>query len=63
VILGCFLLFGATAVANGLRSSTMDEGATPIASAPPPPVFPAPKANTNDANGYDPYAGAAVIRQ
>jgi type IV secretion system protein VirB2 len=61
VILGCFLLFGAMAVANGLRSSAMDEGATPIASAPPPPVFPVPTTNTGNANAFDPYAGAAVL--
>jgi type IV secretion system protein VirB2 len=63
VILGCFLLFGAMAVANGLRSAAVNNGAQPIASAPTPPVFQSTKADTGNTNGYDPYAGAAVIRQ
>jgi type IV secretion system protein VirB2 len=55
VLLGCFLLFGARGIAEGLRSASNS-------SVPPPPVYakPAPAANT--ANGYDPYAGASVIR-
>jgi type IV secretory pathway VirB2 component (pilin) len=62
VVLGCFLLFGARGIAEGLRSATTSEGIAFDSSVPPPPVYakPAPAANT--ANGYDPYAGASVMR-
>jgi type IV secretory pathway VirB2 component (pilin) len=61
VIFGCFLLFGAKAVANGLRSAAVGASEQPIASA-PPPTFTAAKANRGNANAFDPYAGAAVLR-
>jgi type IV secretion system protein VirB2 len=63
VIFGCFLLFGAMTVANGLRSAVIGDAGPPLASAPPAPTFQAAKPNPNNANAFDPYAGAAVIRQ
>jgi type IV secretory pathway VirB2 component (pilin) len=65
VILGCFILFGASAIANGLRNATLNSNAIYSEAAPPlPPVFPRPT-QTNAANpgGYDPYAGASVPQQ
>lgn len=60
VILGCFILFGASSIAAGIRN-VAQAGSAASAYAPqpdppplppaPPPVAPAP---------YDPYAGAAV---
>jgi len=57
VVIGCFVLFGAPAIAAGLRElsfATLDPGEppAPIAVPPPPPRPPAAP--------YDPYAGAAV---
>lgn len=62
VVFGCFLLFGARGIADGLRSSAMNEGVPVAASVPPPPVFARAPPPTNASNGYDPYAGAAVMR-
>lgn len=62
VVFGCFLLFGAKGVADGLRSSAFDETGPVTASVPPPPTFAKPIPTTNTPNGYDPYAGAAVMR-
>ena len=61
VILGCFLLFGARGIAEGLRSEAKSEG-VPFAAIAPPPVFAKPPPQANTSNGYDPYAGAAVLR-
>jgi hypothetical protein len=45
-----------------LRSAAMS-GAVPMsANVAPPPVYPTPPAATIVPNGYDPYAGAAVMR-
>jgi type IV secretory pathway VirB2 component (pilin) len=62
ILLGCFVLFGASSIAKGLRAAAQGEEATITAQSPPAPVFPKPKAGTvNPQNsGYDPYAGAAV---
>jgi len=60
VIAGCFILFGAPAIANGIQSMLRGgyEGAEAAAEAPPPapapPVLPPGPANA------DPYAGASV---
>jgi type IV secretory pathway VirB2 component (pilin) len=60
VILGCFLLFGATSIAAGIQSTAMGESepGSPVQAslAPPPPVAipPGPRPQ------YDPYAGASV---
>jgi type IV secretory pathway VirB2 component (pilin) len=64
VITGCFILFGASGIAAGIRSaaSGRDTGYMPTAPAPyiappapPPPPVPVPSRPP----GYDPYAGAA----
>jgi type IV secretory pathway VirB2 component (pilin) len=62
VVLGCFLLFGAKGIAGGLRSTATAEAVPSIVSVPPPPSYVQSPSSTNNANGYDPYAGAAVMR-
>jgi type IV secretion system protein VirB2 len=62
VLLGCFLLFGAQRIAEGLRLASLADGVTPIAIAPPPPNYIKPPRRTNTTNAFDPYAGAAVMR-
>ena len=64
VVLGCFILFGASAIAAGIRS-VADADSAPAEPAyrvepwlPPPPPPPAPRAPPPVAS--DPYAGAAV---
>jgi type IV secretory pathway VirB2 component (pilin) len=59
VILGCFVLFGASSIVAGLQAAVAggDAGSADIASIPPPPavvVPPMPERNS------DPYAGASV---
>jgi len=62
VLLGCFLLFGARGIAEGLRSVGANGEAPPMAAGPPPPVYPnVPKTRGNNSNAFDPYAGAAII--
>jgi type IV secretion system protein VirB2 len=64
VVLGCFLLFGARTIADGLRSSSTSDIAPQVASEPPPPTYPAtpvPPA-ANNSNAFDPYAGASIIQ-
>lgn len=64
VVLGCFILFGAPAIAAGIQSFLAGSGGqpalapVPAAPAPPPPVAPAPPPYP-PAN-RDPYAGASV---
>ena len=57
VVVGSFILFGATSIVAGIQSSV---GGTELAAAPyappPPPAPELPPARTNP----DPYAGAAV---
>lgn len=63
VIIGCFLVFGATGIAGGIRNA-VDGGLgsesaalAPAPTVPPPPVLPPhPPKDEQD----DPYAGAAV---
>jgi len=61
VIGGCFILFGAPAIAGGIRSS-LSSGGVPTAPAPAqlsgPPAAPEPYPLANP----DPYAGASVPR-
>ena len=57
VIAGCFVLFGATAIAGGIRSAIGD-GDLALAEA-PPAVAPPPQAPQVRGNA-DPYAGASV---
>lgn len=67
VILGCFILFGASTIASGIVRA--GEGSTEVpdmaAAAPPPPVYPPPVApSSGTPSAFDPYAGAALpIRQ
>lgn len=64
VIVGCFILFGASSIAAGIMHAATDDAASPeVAStpAPPPPVYAAPAAGPPaKAVPYDPYAGAAL---
>lgn len=60
VIAGCFVIFGASSIVGGLRSSV---GGTELAAAPyVPPVAPPPVPQTRPARPMDPYAGASVPR-
>jgi len=63
IILGCFILFGASAIATGIRSLTgSDVGPTYEPVAVTPYVFPAAPRPTQAPSGppdNDPYAGAA----
>jgi len=64
VIFGCFILFGASAIAAGIMQMAADRDAAPpvIPALPPPPPFsaPPPTAAPVKALPYDPYAGAAL---
>lgn len=63
VILGCFILFGASSIAQGILAGLQENSTLPeVVEEPPPPSYPpvapsAPKAAAPSA--YDPYAGAA----
>lgn len=68
VIVGCFIIFGASTIAAGIQAaiartsggaSQSQASSAPPADAPPPPNYPQPK----PAQPYDPYAGAAVPTQ
>lgn len=62
VIAGCFVVFGAGAIANALTGlGTPSERAA--ASAPPPPLPPSIAAPNLRAQAFDPYAGAALVRR
>jgi len=65
VVFGCFILFGASSIAQGIMAGMNGTGAQqatpadtdpPIAYTPPPPVSYPQK----PAQPFDPYAGAAV---
>lgn len=61
VVLGCFVLFGASSIAAGIRSAiSASDGAAPppvmASSSPPAPVLP-PRPKPAH---YDPYAGASM---
>jgi len=61
ILPGCFILFGASSIASGLMRAVGGTGAPSdiaAASPPPPPAYPPPAQNR--AQGYDPYAGAAL---
>lgn len=60
VLIGCFLLFGARGLADGLRSAATDNEKFMVSTAPPPPSFPNPTPSSSNTNAFDPYAGAAV---
>lgn len=64
VILGCFVLFGASTMASGIVSLLTGSGSKPeMAAAPPPPAYAAAPVNSGSSgtpSAYDPYAGAAL---
>ena len=62
VILGCFILFGASTIAAGIRSMLpAGEVAAAIADRPPPSAAPLPPPpQPSEPAPYDPYAGASV---
>ncbi len=65
VVLGCFILFGASTIVAGFRSALYAEASGPVAYAPiprPPANMPPPPvaAQSTPSGGHDPYAGAAV---
>ena len=60
VVLGCFLLFGARGIVDGLRLEASSESTSVAGRTPPPPEFAHPKPAANTSNAFDPYAGAAV---
>ena len=62
VIIGSFILFGATSIMAGLQALMTGAETTEVAfvAEPPPPVIPSPP--PRPAN-YDPFAGASVQRQ
>jgi type IV secretory pathway VirB2 component (pilin) len=60
VLIGCFILFGASAIPAGLRAA-MEGGTAPVVVA-PPPVVPPPVVSPQPVvpSNADPFAGAAV---
>jgi type IV secretion system protein VirB2 len=62
VKLGCFLLFGARGIAEGLRGSANTPTIASQVSTPQPPVYTKPPSIPSNPNAYDPYAGASVMR-
>ena len=62
VLIGCFVLFGAPYIAQGLMGAAGDTQLAVIRP-PPPPIYakPLPTAPLPQ-SGYDPYAGASVVR-
>lgn len=66
VILGCFILFGASTIVNGLRYAASGVGGydpPPVVVAAPPPPLPPRVQPTRAPAPYDPYAGASVPMQ
>lgn len=64
VVAGCFVLFGAPAIARGLFGSAQGIAGTEPASAMTEPTAPAPSLETPPSQPLeaDPYAGASVSR-
>lgn len=64
IIIGCFLIFGAATIANGIMSAALKDDAPAVANpAPPPPSYPQspnPVQKGQNTPGYDPYAGVAL---
>lgn len=63
VVMGCFILFGASSIVAGLRYAASGAGGydlvPPVITQPPPPPPPPLRPNGTPAP-YDPYAGASV---
>ena len=62
VVLGCFILFGAPFIARGFRGLGGD-GAATASNVEPPEATATPLLPKQVPETYDPYAGAAVVRQ
>jgi type IV secretion system protein VirB2 len=62
VVLGCFLLFGARGIADGLWATAAGNGVSTAAAVPEPPNYSMPPRPANGANAFDPYAGASIVR-
>lgn len=61
VLLGCFLIFGARGIAEGLQSLSVSGPSPPLATSPAPLVYPnVSKTRDNNSNAFNPYAGAAI---
>ena len=63
VVMGCFILFGASSIVAGLRYAASGAGgydALPPVIAQPPPAPPPPPRPAVAPAPYDPYAGASV---
>ena len=62
IIIGCFIVFGASTIASGLKilTSPMDTHTRPSTTASPPLILAPPPPVSRDA---DPYAGAALRRR
>ena len=63
VVFGCFIIFGASTIAQGIIGALSGSGGGPeLAQAPPPPpaVSRPPAYPQANASPYDPYAGAAL---
>lgn len=63
VVLGCFILFGASTIVNGLRYAASGVGsdtAPPVVVVAPPPPPPPRVQPSGVPAPYDPYAGASV---
>jgi type IV secretion system protein VirB2 len=61
VVLGCFLLFGARGMADGLRDSKTEPVIASNDNVPPQPIYANAPPAANNSNAFDPYAGAAVM--
>ncbi|WP_367184131.1 TrbC/VirB2 family protein [Sphingomonas sp.] len=63
VVLGCFILFGASTIVSGLRYAASGVGgdtAPPVVVVAPPPPPPPHVQSSGVPAPYDPYAGASV---
>lgn len=64
VVLGCFILFGASTIAGGIMGVGDAAGELRVAEAPlspPPPVYPPTVPSAQETpSAFDPYAGAAL---
>ena len=60
IILGCFILFGAKSVADGMKAALPGAASTQRAEVPPPPTYVKPPIQQPAPASFDPYAGASV---
>lgn len=60
VIVGCFIVFGASSIVAGIRSAVSDGGSDALASFAQTDPAPSPITIPPDLPRYDPYAGASV---